>query len=128
MSKSRSKSLVRIKLDKNVLGKYGYHVKNTKLKERRKALSKAIKYLDPLSVSRRLNALYVLNKNTNPELAMRFRRDSKWIKKTDKYLSRSKSRKLKKNSKSKSKKSRKLKKNSKSRKLRKLRKNSKSRK
>ena len=71
--------------------------------------------IKPLSLFRRLNALYVLNKNTNPGLAMRFRRDSKWIKKTDKYLSRSKSRKSKKNNKSKSKKSRKSRKSKKPR-------------
>jgi len=39
----------------------------------------------PLSLSRRLNALFVLTRNTNPKLSERFKEDSEWIKLTNEY-------------------------------------------
>jgi len=67
-------------LEKDVLSKYGYqNIRQMKLSSRRRALSRAIKYIKPLSVLRRINALYVLNKNQNPKLAQTLRNDFKWL-------------------------------------------------
>jgi hypothetical protein len=51
-------------MDKDVLGKFGYHnIKNLNQSERHSALKKAIEKINPLSVYRRIIALATLNKN-----------------------------------------------------------------
>ena len=67
-------------LEKGTLTKFGYSMKNT-MKKRHISLKKAIKHIKPLSVYRKLNALYVLNKNKHPKNASIFKKDAKWIKK-----------------------------------------------
>ena len=60
----------------------GYkHINSLSLMERRNALKKAVEKFTPLSVFRRLNALYVLNKNTNKTLSKLFLRDRNYVKK-----------------------------------------------
>lgn len=68
-------------LEKGTLSKYGYSdVAHLKKEEREKALKKAIKGgLNELTMIKKLNALYVLNKNINPKLANIFRRDMKFV-------------------------------------------------
>lgn len=69
------------------LSKYGYDSPETRSDlARHKALKDAIIAGEkPLSLSRRLNALYVLTKNTNPKLSRIYKEDSEWIKMTDEY-------------------------------------------
>lgn len=65
------------------LSKYGYEgVKTMTRKERRAGLTKAITNLGGLSVWKKLNVLYVYNKNKNPALASIFNTDKRWIKNT----------------------------------------------
>jgi hypothetical protein len=66
-------------LQKGSLGKYGYHTKESKEK-RHAALKKAIIHIKPLSVYRKLNVLYILNKNRNPKLSKLFKEDAEWLK------------------------------------------------
>lgn len=69
------------------LSKYGYDdVEQISDLARHKALKLAMKRGEkPLSVSRRLNALATLTKNTNPKLSGLFKDDSEWIKRTPDY-------------------------------------------
>lgn len=67
-------------LEKGTLSKFGYSMKNT-MKKRHISLKRAIKKIEPLSVYRKLNALYVLNKNKHPKNAHIFKKDAEWIKK-----------------------------------------------
>ena len=63
------------------LSVFGYSkVKTLSKKIRQEALDKAIIKYGSLSVWRKVNALYVLNKNTNPELSVIFNKDRDWIK------------------------------------------------
>lgn len=108
-------------LEKGVLGKYGYHgVANLSKEERHDALEQALEDIEPLPLFRRVNALFVLNKNTNPGLAKKYRDDAAWIKTTRKYLNRPTARPSR--SMNRSRKSRKSTKSQKSRKSRKSRK------
>ena len=66
-------------LEKGTLTKFGYSMKNTE-QSRHKSLKKAIKSIKPLSIYRRLNALYVLNKNKHPDNAKIFKDDAEWLK------------------------------------------------
>jgi hypothetical protein len=66
-------------LQKGTLGQYGYHSKESKEK-RHTALKKAIIHIKPLSVYRKLNVLYILNKNRNPKLSKLFKEDAEWLK------------------------------------------------
>jgi len=70
------------------LSKYGYDdVAERSDLARHKALTTAVESGEkPLSVSRRLNALATLTKNTNPKISMRFKQDSEWIKRSSKKL------------------------------------------
>jgi hypothetical protein len=70
---------VLFQLEKGTLSKFGYSMKNNK-ESRHKSLKKAIKHIKPLSIYRRLIALYVLNKNKYPENAKIFKNDAEWIK------------------------------------------------
>jgi hypothetical protein len=67
-------------LKKGLLIKYGYHnVTDLSLQERHSALTKAIRAYGALSVSRKLNAVYVYNRKTNPSHAKIFKADRDWV-------------------------------------------------
>lgn len=73
------KSPVRIKLKAiGSLSKFGYHA-NKSAEVRRAALKKAVKANGYTEVIRRLNVLYIYNKNRNPELAVKFKLDMTWV-------------------------------------------------
>jgi hypothetical protein len=74
-------------LVRGTLTRYNYHLHQSE-KERHEALNKALLELKPLSVYRKLNALYVLNKNKNPENANMYREDANWVKGTSSYMHR----------------------------------------
>jgi hypothetical protein len=67
-------------LKKGGLTKYGYTLK-TNEKNRIVSLKKAGKSYDKGTLIKKLNALYVLHKNTNPLYAKRARTDMKWVQK-----------------------------------------------
>lgn len=76
-------------LEKGVLGKFGYEdVRNMSQISRQTSLRSALKDIKPLSLYRRLNALYVLNKEKNKKLAKIFKNDAEWIKTTHAYMNR----------------------------------------
>jgi hypothetical protein len=76
-------------LEKNDLKPYGYeNVRNKSVIQRHRALSRALNDLDSLSLSRKLNALAVVNKNRNPSLSRAFKYDSEWVKTTKQYQNR----------------------------------------
>lgn len=71
------------KLKKGELGEYGYKDISSKTAgQRHRSLNKAVKKYGALSVFRKLNALYVLNKNNNVNLSILFKRDRNYIKRT----------------------------------------------
>lgn len=74
-------------LQKGTLTQYGYHADKTEA-ERHSSLSEALQHIKPLSVYRKLNALYVLNKNNNPTMAKLYRGDADWIQTTPEYIHR----------------------------------------
>jgi Family of unknown function (DUF5771) len=74
-------------LQKGTLTQYGYHADKDKL-GRHDALERALTHMKPLSVYRKLNALYVLNKNKNPKMADLFRGDADWVKTRPEYMNR----------------------------------------
>jgi len=78
------------RLEPGRLSKYGYEKVTEKTDlSRHKMLKKAMHSGEkPLSLSRRLNALATLTKNTNPTASRVFKADSEWIKKTDEYVVR----------------------------------------
>ena len=78
--RSRSSAPVRIVIKhKGTLGRYGYHgVKVLPVAARREALRRAAVDLGWLYLVRKLNALYVFNKNRFPGLAARFMADRKF--------------------------------------------------
>jgi hypothetical protein len=73
-------------LKKGDLTKYGYHA-NLSVNDRHKALRKSLsdRNTKPLSIFRKLNALFVLNKNKNPTMAKLYKGDSEWVKTTPEY-------------------------------------------
>lgn len=76
-------------LEKGVLSKFGYtNINSLSINERHKALKHALEKINPLSLYRKLNALYVLNKNRDPSLSKKFREDAEWIKTTSEYKHR----------------------------------------
>lgn len=76
----RKKSPTRIHLTKGSLSRYGYSsVKSMSAKDRRKILERVLRNEDALAVFRKLNALYVLNKNNNPESSAVFMADRNWV-------------------------------------------------
>jgi hypothetical protein len=80
-SRSRSRSPVRIKLQRGTLSQYGYkNISTMTIKRRRVALKGAIGEYSALSIFHKLNALYVMNKNRNPETARLFNSDKAWVK------------------------------------------------
>ena len=74
-------------LQKGELTKYNYHANNNQ-NQRHESLRMAINSMNPLSVYRKLVALYVLNKNKNPVLANLYKNDSEWVKTTPEYVNR----------------------------------------
>lgn len=83
LSKKKGKQL--FVLSKGTLTQYGYHTDLSE-KDRHTALRRALKHIKPLSVYRKLNALYVLNKNRT--LGSLYRGDAEWVKTTNEYARR----------------------------------------
>jgi len=79
LKRTRSKSLVRIPVKKGMLSKYGYAISKPR-QVRHQALEKASAKYGALSVFRKLNVLVTYNKNVNPVLAEKFKRDRNWVK------------------------------------------------
>lgn len=70
---------------KGKLSQYGYeNVKGLTIKERRKAIDKAMKNHNHTTIVRDLHAIATLNKNTNPRLSKMIRNDAQWA--SEKYL------------------------------------------
>jgi hypothetical protein len=65
-------------LHKGDLTKYGYH-SNLSETKRHEALTLALKHIKPLSVYRKLNALYILNKNKDPIISKIYKNDANWV-------------------------------------------------
>ncbi|AYV81829.1 MAG: hypothetical protein Harvfovirus66_10 [Harvfovirus sp.] len=88
---NRQKKKRLFSLQRGVLGQYGYkNVDNLSTQQRHKALDKALDSgVKPLPLLRRVNALYVLNKNKDPSLAKKFQADVDYIRKTRAYQNRS---------------------------------------
>ncbi len=76
-------------LKKGILTNYGYHADLTE-PVRRQALQRAFATVTPLSLYRKLNAVYVLNKNRDKKRALIFRSDANWVKTTPEYARRNK--------------------------------------
>ena len=68
-------------LKKGELSKYGYSLKSSAT-NRRKSLKRSLKKFNKGSLIKKLNALYVLQKNTNPKIAKKARSDMKWVQKS----------------------------------------------
>ena len=67
-------------LKRGLLVKFGYHnVTSLSVVQRHTALNKAIRAYGALSVSRKLNAVYVYNRKTNPSAARVFKADRDWV-------------------------------------------------
>lgn len=66
------------KLRKGTLSRHGYTL-DKKAADRRKALDKAVKAEGHLAVIRKLNALSILQKNTNPVNSRKFKYDQQWV-------------------------------------------------
>ena len=67
-------------LKKGDLTKYGYHADLSEYK-RHEALEKARSEYTSLSLFRKLNAVYLLNKNRDKKRAAIFKADANWVKK-----------------------------------------------
>ena len=65
-------------LKKGDLSKYGFSFKKT-AKQRRQSLKKANKNIDKGTLIRKLNALSILQKNTNPIVSKKAKYDMKWV-------------------------------------------------
>jgi len=75
-------------LKKGELTKFGYHADLSDA-DRHTALQKALdSAMPPLSLYRKLMAVYVLNKNRDKRRAKTYRKDSEWVKKTPEYTER----------------------------------------
>lgn len=66
-------------LKKGLLTKHGYHADLAE-PARHQALRRALGEFTPLSLYRKLNAVYVLNKNRDKKRAQIFRSDANWVK------------------------------------------------
>lgn len=78
---NKSKSKVRLgPLMSGSLSQYGYEdIKHLSKEERHSALKKAMKEFGPISVSRKLNVLYILQRNRDPILSNKFKSDRDWV-------------------------------------------------
>ncbi len=65
---------------RGTLGQFGYSSKLS-AKERYQALKKAVKKLGSGTIIKKLNAIAILNKRTNPKISEIFRKDLAWIQK-----------------------------------------------
>ncbi len=62
------------------LAKYGYsNVTEMSVSDRHKCLNKAIKAYGASSVIKKLNSVYLLNRNTNKKLSKIFKSDRSWV-------------------------------------------------
>lgn len=86
--RKKSKSKVKIQLKKGALN--GYTLKKS-MKDRRQLLVKISKKDSWQKVVKRLNVLYIYNKNKYPENASKFRKDMKYIQNYFRFKSRRKS-------------------------------------
>lgn len=68
-------------LKKGDLSRYGYS-SSKKVEERHASLDKATKKYGPTTVFRKLNALYVYNKNRDPIRSNKFKKDRDYVKKS----------------------------------------------
>jgi hypothetical protein len=69
-----------IQTTKNKLGNFGYHdVLHRTVLSRHRALGKAIREYGALSVFRKLNAVWILNRNVRPKVAKIFKQDRDWV-------------------------------------------------
>ena len=67
-------------LKKGLLIKFGYqNVTQLSQQQRHEALQKAIRAYGALSVFRKLNAVYVYNRKTNPSHSRIFKTDRDWV-------------------------------------------------
>lgn len=78
-NKTKHKCNILFELKKGTFTKFGYSMKNSKSK-RHTSLKKAMKIIKPLSIYRKLNALYILNKNRHPLNAKLFKNVAEWLK------------------------------------------------
>lgn len=83
---NKGKGIQRFILEKGTLSRFGYHdISNLSLNKRHSSLKKAVKKLKPTTVMRKINALYVLNKNKEPKLARIFKNDVKFVQNLPEY-------------------------------------------
>jgi hypothetical protein len=76
-------------LQKGQLSQFGYkNVKSMKTEKRHKSLEKAIRKQGYLPIIKKLNAVYVLSKNTDKLSAGVFKKDQQWVSKKYKSLSK----------------------------------------
>ena len=68
-------------LKKGGLSKYGYRLAHS-FETRKKALSKSLKEYSTATLWRKLNALQILHRNTNPYYSRKVKRDMEWLRKT----------------------------------------------
>ena len=73
--KLKNKTLGIGKLKKGDLTQFGYSSKSPE-RSRHSAIKKAVKESGAVTIERKLNALAVYNKNTNPKLSKEFKQDS----------------------------------------------------
>ena len=73
---------------KGGLTKYGYRLDDDKT-VRHQALGKARKHMPYAKLIRKLNAIRILHKNTNPTYANKLKQDMKWLKETRKTAKKS---------------------------------------
>lgn len=78
-------------LKKGALEKFGYHTAES-AEKRHQALVKSVKKVGYAETIRRLNAVRVLNRNTNPSLSRLFGSDMKWVQSHMASYSKSRSR------------------------------------
>ncbi len=80
--RSQHRSRVRIIVSKeHSLSKHGYSTTKSS-SERHRSLSKAVKEYGYGPIMKKLNAVYVLNRNKNPKMADKMQSDKIWLRKT----------------------------------------------
>lgn len=67
-------------LKKGTLSNFGYSSK-IQAKKRKEALTEAVKNIGYGIVVKKLNAISILNKNTNPKISEIFKKDMNWVQK-----------------------------------------------
>jgi len=68
-----------IRLSPGTLSRLGYKTSDNAT-NRRRALKRTLRNEDPLRIFRKMNALYVLNKNNYPSRASKYLSDRNWVK------------------------------------------------